>query len=85
MLANASPHRRVAREQLAEIAHVSHTVRDYLAELEQQNPVPDPPPEPPPASGTLSATDPDPILPGLRTTAVVRAFRLEGPLGYEGD
>jgi len=59
VLANASPHRRVAQEQLAEIAHASHTVRDYLAELEQQNPVADPPPEPPPPRGPLSSTDPD--------------------------
>src|SRR5437899_11790729 len=59
VLANASPHRRVAQEQLAEITHASRTVRDYLAELEQQNPVADPPLEPPPASGTLSSTDPD--------------------------
>ena len=44
VLANASPHRRVAREQLAEVAHVSHTAQDYLAQLEQQNPVADPPP-----------------------------------------
>jgi len=34
-------------------------VRDYSAELEQQNAVADPPPEPPSASGTLSSTDPD--------------------------
>ncbi len=57
--ANASPHRRISREQLAEVAQVSHTVREYLADLEQQNPVADPPPEPPPASGIMSATDPD--------------------------
>ncbi len=57
--ADASPHRRVSREQLAEVAHVSHTVREYLAELEAQNPVADSPSEPPPASGTMSATDPD--------------------------
>jgi len=60
VLANASPHRRVAWEQLAESAHASHTVRDYLAELEQQNPVADSPPEPPPASGTLSSAIPTP-------------------------
>jgi len=59
VLANASPHRRVAQEPRAETAHASRTVRDYLAELEQQNPVADPLPEPPPASGTLSSTDPD--------------------------
>jgi len=37
--ANADHHRRVAREQLAEIAKVNHTVREYLAELERENPV----------------------------------------------
>src|SRR5215510_7795849 len=58
--ANASPHRRISREQLVEVAQVSRTVREYLADLEQQNPVADTPPEPPPASGTMSATDPDP-------------------------
>jgi transposase len=53
--ANASPHRRVSREQLAEVAQVSCTVPEYLADLERQNPVA----EPPPASGIMSATDPD--------------------------
>src|SRR5215470_1463315 len=53
--ANASPQRRVAREQLAEVAQVSRTVPEYLADLERQNPVA----EPPPASGIMSATDPD--------------------------
>jgi transposase len=57
--ANASPHRRVSREQLAEVAQVSCTVPEYLADLERQNPVAEPPPEPPPASGIMSATDPD--------------------------
>jgi len=57
--ANASPHHRVAREQLAEVAQVSRTVPEYLADLERQNPVAEPPPEPPPASGIMSATDPD--------------------------
>src|SRR5215813_5487178 len=31
--ANADHHRRVPREQLAEVAKVNHTVRDYLVEL----------------------------------------------------
>ena len=33
--ANASPHRRVSREQLADVARVSHTTRENLAALEQ--------------------------------------------------
>ena len=37
--ANASYQSRVPREQLAEVAQVSRTVQQYLAELEQQNPV----------------------------------------------
>jgi hypothetical protein len=57
--ANASPHHRVTREQLAEVAQVSRTVPEYLADLERQNPVAEPLPEPPPASGIMSATDPD--------------------------
>ena len=49
----------VSREQVAEVAQVSCTVPEYLADLERQNPVAEPPPEPPPASGIMSATDPD--------------------------
>src|SRR5215468_89185 len=53
--ANADHHSRVAREQLAEVAKVNHTVREYLAELEQENPV-----EPPvPQQEQVSTTDPD--------------------------
>jgi len=53
--ANADHHSRVAREQLAEVAKVNHTVREYLAELEQENPV-----EPPvPQQEKVSTTDPD--------------------------
>ena len=37
--ANASKESRIPREQLAEAAHVKRTVREYLAELEIQNPV----------------------------------------------
>jgi hypothetical protein len=61
--ANASPRRRVAPEQFAEVARVSHTVREYLAELEQQNPVADPAARAPAdlkaAVRTVSASDPD--------------------------
>jgi len=53
--ANADHHSRVPREQLAEVAKVNHTVREYLAELEQENPV-----EPPvPQQEKVSTTDPD--------------------------
>ena len=53
--ANADHHSRVPREQLSEIAKVNCTVREYLAELEQENPV-----EPPvPQQDKVSTTDPD--------------------------
>jgi transposase len=53
--ANADHHSRVAPEQLAEVAKVNHTVREYLAELEQENPL-----EPPvPQQEKVSTTDPD--------------------------
>jgi transposase len=55
--ANASQQSRVAREKLAEVAHLSRTVQQYLAELEQQNPVADS--QEPPPSGPISTTDPD--------------------------
>src|SRR5215470_2670308 len=53
--ANADHHSRVAREQLAEVAKVNHTVREYLAELEQENPVESPVPQ----QDKVSTTDPD--------------------------
>jgi len=53
--ANADHHSRVPREQLAEVAQVNRTVREYLAGLEQENPV-----EPPvPQQDQVSTTDPD--------------------------
>ena len=53
--ANADHHSRVPREQLPEIAKVNHTVREYLVELERENPV-----EPPVAQQEkVSTTDPD--------------------------
>src|SRR5881398_2013755 len=53
--ANADHHSRVPREHLAEVAKVNRTVREYLAELERENPV-----EPPvPQQEKVSTTDPD--------------------------
>jgi transposase len=53
--ANADHHSRIPREQLVEVAKVNRTVREYLAELEQENPV-----EPPvPQQDQVSTTDPD--------------------------
>jgi transposase len=53
--ANADHHSRIPREQLVEVAKVKRTVREYLAELEQENPV-----EPPvPQQDQVSTTDPD--------------------------
>src|SRR6202047_5390070 len=53
--ANASKESRIPREQLAEAAPVNHTVRQYLVELEQQNPTE----EPAHQQGQVSTTDPD--------------------------
>src|SRR5437667_11595188 len=53
--ANASKESRIPREQLAEAAQVNHTVRQYLVELEQQNPVE----EPVHQQDQVSTTDPD--------------------------
>ncbi len=57
--ADASPQSRVPREQLAEVARLSRTVQDYLAEVEQQNPVADPAEPLPVVAETVSTTDPD--------------------------
>lgn len=53
--ANAAKQSRVPREQLQEIAQVNCTVRQYLVELEQQNPVEEPVHE----QEQVSITDPD--------------------------
>jgi hypothetical protein len=37
--ANASPQRGTKPERLCEVAKVSRTVRDYLADLARENPV----------------------------------------------
>jgi hypothetical protein len=53
--ANAAKESRVPREQLVEAAHVHHTLRQYLVELEQQNPIE----EPLHRQDQVSTTDPD--------------------------
>ena len=53
--ANADHHSRVPREQLAEVAKVNRTVREYLKEVEEQNPVE----EPAHQQKEVSTTDPD--------------------------
>ena len=53
--ANASKESRIPREQLAEAAQVNRTVREYLAELETQNPVE----EPTHSQDRVSTTEPD--------------------------
>jgi len=53
--ANAAKESRIPREQLAEAAQVNQTVRQYLVELEKQNPVE----EPVYQQEQVSTTDPD--------------------------
>src|SRR5438093_3294754 len=53
--ANAAKESRIPREQLAEAAQVNRTVRQYLVELEQQNPTE----EPVHKQDQVSTTDPD--------------------------
>ena len=53
--ANANKGSRIPREQLAEAAQVHQTVRQYLVELEQQNPTEEPVQE----QEQVSTTDPD--------------------------
>jgi transposase len=53
--ANAAKESRIPREQLGEAAQVHHTVRQYLREVEEQNPVEAPVHE----QDQVSTTDPD--------------------------
>jgi transposase len=53
--ANASRASRIPREQLTEVAHVKRTVREYLRDLEQENPGE----EPAHQQDRVSTTDPD--------------------------
>jgi transposase len=52
--ADASRTSRIPREQLQETAQVSRTVKEYLSELEKENPVPH--------TELVSTTDPDAVL-----------------------
>src|ERR1700733_14265622 len=52
---NSSKESRIPLEQLAEAAQVNHTVREYLREVEEQNPVEEPVHE----QDQVSTTDPD--------------------------
>jgi len=53
--ANAAKESRIPREQLVEAAKVHHTVRQYLKEVEEQNPIE----EAIPQQDQVSTTDPD--------------------------
>ena len=53
--ANAAKESRIPREQLAEAAQIKHSLRQYLKELEEQNPVE----EPVHKQEQVSTTDPD--------------------------
>ena len=53
--ANAAKESRIPREQLVEAAEVHHSVRQYLREVEEQNPVE----EPVHTQDQVSTTDPD--------------------------
>ena len=53
--ANAAKESRIPREQLAEAAQVHHTVRQYLQEVEEHNPIEEPLHQQP----QVSTTDPD--------------------------
>ncbi len=53
--ANAAKESHIPREQLVEAAQVNHTLRQYLKELEEQNPVE----EPVHRQDQVSTTDPD--------------------------
>ena len=63
LTANASCQSRVPRAELGEVAKLSKTVREYLAEVAEENPVTDPGDRPPTsASATarfVSTTDPE--------------------------
>ena len=72
--ANASSQSRVPREELGEVAKLSRTVREYLEEVVQENPVGDPGDrEPTPTSAAaryVSATDPEACWAGKGGPAV---------------
>lgn len=72
--ANASSQSRVPREELGEVAKLSRSVREYLAEVGKENPVTDPGDRPPTATSAaarfVSATDPEACWAGKGGPAV---------------
>lgn len=72
--ANASPQKGVKRDQLEEVAKVSRTVREYLAEVAQENPVAESDDRPPAprsvAARFVSRSDPDACWAGKGGPAV---------------
>jgi transposase len=72
--ANASSQSRVLRQELGEVAKLSKTVREYLAEVERENPVTDPGDrQPTPSSAAarfVSTTDPEACWAGKGGRAV---------------
>jgi transposase len=74
--ANASKESRIPREQLAAAAQVKQTVRQYLVELEQQNPTAEPVHE----QVQVSTTDPDSILASARGILRFLSIRLPRPM-----
>ena len=69
--ANASRSSRIPREQLTEAAQVKLTIREYLTELEQQNPIE----EPTHQQALVSTTDPD-------STYATKGYLRAAELGY---
>ena len=78
--ANAAKESRIPREQLAEAAQVHHTVRQYLREVEEQNPVEEPVHE----QDQVSTTDPDSTYAtkGGTPARLLTAQGVENKLGF---
>jgi len=68
----------VPRERLAEAAQVSRTVQQYLAELEQQNPLADPE-QTQTASKPVSTIDPDAAWTAAKSGPVLLAYTTTTP------
>jgi len=64
--ADASQQSRVARERLPQVAQVSHTVQQYLSELDEQNPVS--------KAEMVSTTDPDAVLAGKAPGTAIMGY-----------
>jgi len=64
--ADASQQSRVPREQLQQVAQVSSTVKEYLSELEKENPVS--------KAEKVSTTDPDAVLAAKAPGTAIMAY-----------